>query len=479
MPAISYTLGLNWNPEDNTQVEQSLLLGVVGLKYNISADMPGGVIWAHIDTRFLGLYVSQAPTGSTLFAVNFDFSDKDVYVELRGDAVNDILRLGQGGGLAVGGAGDDLIIAGALADQLQGGDGIDTLSYEASTAGVSVDLATGYAGLGFAQGDVFSGFENLRGSAFADLLKGDNGANRLIGGGGFDSLHGGGGDDRLVLVETGSVDGGDGFDILILESGPRDYVFGARDIVGVEQINLLDGVSADVSLLASGPGAFRLLSLDGGGASFTATRFGDSIRLGAGDDTVDAGAGRDSVFVFDGGSATIDGGLGYDTLYVQSGAHAFSDETLKNVEMTVVRAGASLDLGDMTTAMKITSTSAAAKASTIVGTAGNDQIRLGAGGDDVTGGAGDDRLIGGAGADVFRFNAAGFGRDQVTADLAMDRVDLAGVATGVGDLGFRVAQNGLDVVVSIGGLANTDAIFLKGVALEAVQSAAADGFFTF
>jgi Ca2+-binding RTX toxin-like protein len=212
--------------------------------------------------------------------------------------------------------------------------------------------------------------------------------------------------------------------------------------------------------------------------SLTTTGQADKIRAGLGEDTISAGGGNDTMLVFDGGSATIDGGAGTDRLLVQSGSHAFTDATLTNVEFLVVRSGASLDLGAMTASTgKITSTSEAGDGADIVGTAGAEWIRFGAGGDSVTGGAGNDTLVGGAGEDTFRYEAAGFGRDQLFADLAADHVDLTGLANSVEDLSFRTSFDGNDVLVSIKGLAGTDLIVLNDVTFTDVL--AADGFFLF
>ena len=244
-------------------------------------------------------------------------------------------------------------------------------------------------------------------------------------------------------------------------------------------MNVGDRSIADFSALGETPGEFRSMSAANGAITLTTTEFGESIRLGKGADILDAAGGDDKIFVSGTGTATIDGGDGFDRLYVQSGLHFFTDDTLQNVEIVTVRGGAGVSLIDMTQGMKIVSTSAAGGHASIVGSAGDDVIRLGAGGDLVTGGAGDDRLYGGAGADSFYFHAGDFGRDQVFADLGADHVVFMSIATSLDDLSYRTAANGLDVVVTVDGLdAKTNSIFLKDVTIEEVR-AAEDSFFLF
>jgi Ca2+-binding RTX toxin-like protein len=421
------------------------------------------------------------------YSVFADFSDNIAFVKLSGGDFGDILRSGLGNDTLNGGGGNDTFEGGLGRNVIDGGTGINTVSYEhyqesGSGLGVVVDLAGGFGNTidSLSLTDLLSGIQNIRGSAYLDNLTGDNGANRIESGGGADQIQARAGDDRVVLngAIVDFVDGGDDYDILVMESGAGAYIFDDGSIVGIEQVNLLDGVVADFSDLTTTFGLFRSASLGGGGVSLTTTGLADKIRAGLAEDTISAGGGDDTVLVLDGGSASIDGGAGTDRLLVQFGSHTFTDATLVDMEFLVVRSGASLDLGAMTASTgKITSTSVAGDGVTIIGTAGAEWIRLGAGGDEVTGGAGNDTLAGGAGDDTFHYEAAGFGRDQLFADLAMDHVDLAGLATSVDDLSFRTSFDGNDVLVSIRGLPDTDVIVLNNVTLADVQ--AANGFFLF
>ena len=77
------------------------------------------------------------------------------------------------------------------------------------------------------------------------------------------------------------------------------------------------------------------------------------------------------------------------------------------------------------------------------GGAGNDVLRGGAGNDVLNGGTGDDQLVGGAGADVFRYDARGWGYDQVfDFVIGEDRIDMAGSAVSFAQITVREAGGG-------------------------------------
>ena len=478
MATISYSSGVKFN---EMEAAVSTVSGYDPGHYYIAEYSPVDVaIYLEDQANLRNGYYA---IGVENVAIRYDFSDNTAGVSLSGYVNGDYIIGSSSYDQLFGGAGDDTIVGGARGDSLDGGDGVDTLSYETSASAVFISLQDGSARFGDADGDMFINFENLRGSLGNDTLSGDAGANVIEGWGGADRIMAQDGDDRIILrgaTEANVVDGGNGHDILTLEGG-YDYVFDAFAISGIEQVNVGGGAVADFSAVQVTIGTFKSTSDFRSGVDLTTTDNAESIRLGRGMDTLDAGGGDDKIYVVSDGQATIDGGAGTDRLFVQSGFHMYNDETLTNVEMITVRSGATLELGELTTGMRITSTSAAADASEtfMFGSAGDDVMRAGAGGDIIAGGFGDDRLFGGAGADNFAYGGAGFGRDQVTADLAMDRISLYQIANDLGDLSFRTAANGEDVVVTFADLdPKTNAIFLKGVTLEDVQ-AAADSFFIF
>ena len=96
----------------------------------------------------------------------------------------------------------------------------------------------------------------------------------------------------------------------------------------------------------------------------------------------------------------------------------------------------------------------------LFGGGGNDALNGGAGNDWLFGGIGNDSLSGGAGADLFVFNALGFGRDVITDFRASegDKVDLRALNIDFDDL--TITQSGKhDTLITIG----SDAITLVQV----------------
>jgi serralysin len=81
---------------------------------------------------------------------------------------------------------------------------------------------------------------------------------------------------------------------------------------------------------------------------------------------------------------------------------------------------------------------------------GNDLLTGGAGDDYMTGDLGDDTLTGGAGADTFRAFAGG-GRDVIT-DFNRAEGDRIQLDPGTG---YNAVQSGADVVIDLGGGAQT------------------------
>jgi Ca2+-binding RTX toxin-like protein len=489
MSTIRYTVGGNYdvNSSEDAVYDRAVVDGPQ-TRYEVYVSDTDTTVYIDEFSDAVVLRQGGSMLAGASNGVFLDFSDHSSQGYLEGGSFGDLIRTGSGNDDLNGGAGNDTLEGGLGSNTINGDTGINTVSYEHYQEdlpgyGVYVRLDQGF-GVSLFSGrinDQLSNVQNIHGSAFFDQLFGNGLDNLIEGGGGPDALYGLGGNDRLILKGgsgAAAADGGDDYDILILESGAGPYTFVPSQIFNIEQVNVRDGVSADFSQLTSTPGLFRSVSLTGGGVSLTTAGQADKIRAGLGNDTISAGSGDDTILVLDGGSATIDGGAGTDRLLVQSGSHAFTDATLMNMEFLVVRSGASLDLGAMTASTgKITSTSVAGDGVTIIGTAGAEWIRLGAGGDEVTGGAGNDTLAGGAGDDTFHYEAAGFGRDQLFADLATDHVDLAGLATSVDDLSFRTSFDGNDVLVSIRGLPDTDVIVLNDVTLADVQ--AANGFFLF
>ncbi len=201
--------------------------------------------------------------------------------------VNGDLLLGMDGNDSLaGGAGNDILIGGAGNDHLDGGPGIDRLSGDAGNDVYVIDAATeidtrradpgrdlvwssvsyalgpqqedlrlsgnaaasgrgndaanrliGNAGANFLDGR--AGADSIAGGAGDDRLDGGAGDDLLNGGAGRDRLFGGAGDDRFVFdARDVSIDGGRGYDIVMMASGEFDLRRAAPRIKGIEEIEL-------------------------------------------------------------------------------------------------------------------------------------------------------------------------------------------------------------------------------------------------
>jgi Ca2+-binding RTX toxin-like protein len=138
---------------------------------------------------------------------------------LDGGDGNDFLKGGTEDDELIGGLGDDRLEGGADKDRLYGDDGRDYLD-----GGTGDDLLVG--GMG---DDILDGGDDadrLFGESGNDLLRGGAGADMLDGGSGLDRLLGGAGDDRLFGSAGNDVlNGGAGKDVLQGDSGKDVFVF--------------------------------------------------------------------------------------------------------------------------------------------------------------------------------------------------------------------------------------------------------------
>ena len=280
--------------------------------------------------------------------------------QIFGGLGDDTIQGGRGADALSGGEGIDLIgvTAGGQAT-VDGGAGTDTLAFLGFNAGVLFTLSSSAtqslvggttALLAFAQG--FATIENLIGAAFADTLGGDGRANVLQGADGNDMLIAVGGDDSL--------DGGAGQDTLYGGAGNDTLAGGTGDDV------LVVDDTGDIVLEFANGGTDTVFA----GAQWTVAAHVEIARLfGAG--TVLDGAEGAQILVANLIASILTGGDGHDTLWGQQ-----ANDRL---------------LGDT----------------------GSDTLRGGAGNDTLAGGEGNDQLLGGTGADVFAFEAAGWGYDQL------------------------------------------------------------------
>lgn len=269
--------------------------------------------------------------------------------ELIGSPGNDVLS-GQGGNDSVlGGGGADRVFGGSGADRLNGQDGNDMVFGQ----GGSGDWLTGGAG--------------------DDLLNGGSGVDRLVESGsvGFvltNSSLDGNGSDTLLAIESASLAGGAGDDVIDASAFSLSFVIvsggaGNDTLIGGDTLNILNGRDGDDTLIG-GPRNDRLRGHDGN----------DLIEGRGGNDVLEGGDGNDTLLGED-GDDTIDGGRGADGL---SGAGG--NDVLQGWK------GADLVLGG-------------SGDDTLEGDDGNDILIGGVGNDDLAGQNGVDILVRGNGTD--------------------------------------------------------------------------------
>ena len=237
--------------------------------------------------------------------------------------------------------GNDTITGGVGYDKINTGDGNNTVY-----GGGGWDTITGGTG-----DDVLYGGDGI------DSIAGGDGNDTINGGAAADTLSGGKGDDVFIYEAAGdftpgfeSVDGGTGYDTLLVSAGANISVPDDNKLTTVEAVTLLGSVSVD---LGSQTEAYTVTGSSGN----------DTITTGNKDDSITGGGGNDSISAGD-GNDTIDGGFGDDTILGGNGADS------------------------------------------ITGGPGSDSMDGGAGNDTFVGADNTDTIIGGTGTDTLQLSAS-------------------------------------------------------------------------
>ena len=240
----------------------------------------------------------------------------------------------------------------------------------------------------------------INGAGGNDTLTGGGDDDRLVGGEGVDNLYGDAGDDILVAdyadySQGGTIDGGDGFDILVFETTADEDVtltissLNVEGVLGGDGDDTFDTASLEAAILAGGAGNDHLTGgvaadlLDGGdGADTLIGGDGDDeLRGGAGADTLIGGAGNDTIYV-DGEDNTtfVDAGAGNDTIIIDDVNGVTFDLTGTFAETLLGGVGDDVIL------------QVGAEDIEVYGSVGNDRFDLGGGTDLIDGGAGSDTV---------------------------------------------------------------------------------------
>ncbi len=257
----------------------------------------------------------------------------------------------------------------------------------------------------------YHGDDELYGRGGDDRIWGGSDDDLLDGSRGRDSLYGESGDDTLIGSEDGDfLDGGTGDDVASYEyswSGVRvrladhldsrsrtevsgdhaddDQLVNIEGVIGTRYDDTLIG-NQDWNYLSGGDGNDHII---GGGAIDRYEPF--EYRFVEGGDTLKGGAGNDTLETGNGDADLVDGGPGIDTIQlIDDGVVALWRESVVNVENVVGSDGHDSFDGDHLN-------------NRLEGRAGDDRIEGFEDNDTLIGGDGDDTLMGGDGADRFEF----------------------------------------------------------------------------
>ncbi|WP_283810006.1 calcium-binding protein [Bradyrhizobium guangzhouense] len=328
---VSLVLNSNVSGADPSAVDYPVLIATGNGNNNIYLNTSGG------DTVLTG-------SGSDVVLIGVGPGGITGGDSINSGAGNDIISDNSTGGSTLsGGAGNDALYyynmtgGGGFGDTLLGGDGNDTLSAGGSNGSVLH---------GGNNDDVLISNDWVYGAA--NTLFGDDGNDALYGGYAEDSLYGGNGNDTLTA--------GAGYNQLLDGGAGDDLILGSGQPLPGIQISSID-------TMQGGEGNDTIYTLSDNTEGRNALAYGD-----AGNDTIIAGTGFDSLSGGDGNdllvggshTVTISGDAGDDVLYSQSAWTSFG-------------AGTALSGGD-----------------------GNDSLYAGSGSDSLNGDAGNDLLVGGA-----------------------------------------------------------------------------------
>jgi Ca2+-binding RTX toxin-like protein len=383
---------------DDTYIVRTTLSSVI-------EDVLGGddTVTATVDYRLAeGIYVDHLVAAAGTAALH-----------LTGNALAQTLTGNDGDNVLDGGGGDDTFAGGAGNDvYIIVGDrttayGVDAANIVVENANEGVDEVRVWIG----DYTLGANVEKLTGTGdLAQTLAGNELDNVITGGPG-DALFGLEGNDTLVRSSyMGTMAGGAGDDLYILDNGSEPITENADE--GVDEVRIADG---PVTLADN---VENLTGLSATGQQLTGNVFANVIKGGSGadyilgkggDDTLDGGAGGDymeggdgdDVYVVDGGDIIVesDASGGHDT--VSSSVSYVLGENLEDLTLTGAAAlhGTGNELDNVLVGNDA--------ANVMQGNDGNDMLE---------GAGGNDTLRGGSGIDTVTYEAAAAG---VTVNLAV------------------------------------------------------------
>ena len=353
-------------------------------------------------------------SGFERFVIRTGSGDDNVVITGAASVTYD---LGGGNNSVVGGSGDDVFDASEGNDTIDGGGGSDTVSYENNAgSGQTVDLDAGTS-TGGGGNDSLTNVENVEGSDFDDSIAGDENANRLNGNGGNDILSGRDGNDTLDGGDgDDDLDGGAGADTLNGGAGndSLDGGSGADSMAGGDgdDVYTVDDAGDSVSEIANAGRDRVETSL----VSYTLGANVEDLRYTGSGDFTGTGNGLDNVIAGGTGNDTLDGGAGSDTV-----SYAGNPADGQSVDLAAATSSGGGGTDSLAGFENVVGSdfddtlSGDAGANGLSGSGGNDTLSGRDGDDSLDGGSGNDRLDGGAGADAM---AGGDGDDIYVVDAA-------------------------------------------------------------
>lgn len=211
-------------------------------------------------------YAEFTETSANTYSGGNGFTDGAYTLALR-SVTNDLTVTSTGFNNIMTGSGDDTITSTNGGDHYIDGGGADALTnisfiyYSGSDEGVNVDLANGTGTGGYAEGDTYSQANissiSVFGSHHNDVLEGGlvdaslyglKGDDTLKGGSGTDILEGGEGNDLLKYGAGDTIRGGDGYDMLLLDT---DLVLSTETIETIEEIDMSGNGNETLTLTAA------------------------------------------------------------------------------------------------------------------------------------------------------------------------------------------------------------------------------------
>ncbi|MCX7932630.1 MAG: choice-of-anchor L domain-containing protein [Rhodovarius sp.] len=316
-----------------------------------------------------------------------------------------------------------------------------------------------------------------------DVLWGGAGNNTLIGGEGDDIIRGGTGNETMI-----GGPGNDQYVVQALNAVIEEAVGGGIDTVWVAVSSYMMAPNIEIGRLAA-PGATTLYGsnsaedlvgnpleasfLFGGGGDDVLWGFatadymdggaGDDIfRGGGGADTMAGSIGNDQYVIVDGTEVVVENeGEGYDTAWVAAAGYTLAS----HVERGNLAGDANWLMGNNLDNVLVANP---LHGSTLIGMEGNDLLFGSTFADTFNGGAGNDTFYSLGGADVFVYDIALFGYDQINGFvLGQAKFDFRGSGYSFGDLflneaggNTQIEVNGQAILVfGVTGLTASDFIF--------------------